>query len=285
MRTLLGAVPDGQAVDPGALAARLSWAGPVLTDQADADLERYVTGIWAEAHRLGLLALGAVTSFGRSLFDSDPEAARRLVEAMLPGPRDSVLVQNDHPAVVTGTPSSGLRALLDGAATPESRSGAWTWRFSSASVRAALDAGDTPENLIAGITEVAEGGRVPQTLTYLIEDVARRHGRVQVRPAGSCLCSDDETLLTEILNTRSLQLVRLAPTVLVSAKPQAETLAALRAAGRAPAGVRADGSQAIELPRRRRVAPPSPDVELDEMFGMPSLGDPTELARKLLDSR
>lgn len=63
---------------------------------------------------------------------------------------------------------------------------------------------------------------------------------------------------------RPLHLVRLAPTVLASAKPQAETLAAaLRAAGQAPAGLRADGSSAIEIP----ATPPRRSTsDTDEMF-------------------
>jgi XPB/Ssl2-like helicase family protein len=289
MRTLLTAVPEGQSTDPAALAARLSWQSPVLTtqdDEDDEDLQRHVTGIWREAHRLGLLAHGSVTTLGRSLFTGDPDDTRRQAEAMLPRPHDRVLLQNDLTAVVPGVPTAGLLTLLDAAATPESRSGAWTWRFSSASVRAALDAGHTPADLITRVTAAAEGGRVPQILTYLIEDVARRHGRVQVRPAGCCLCSDDETLLTEILNTRALKdlgLARLAPTVLVSTKSQPETLTALRAAGYAPAGVRADGSPAIEItPRRRAESGPS-DAELEEMFPGPALIDPAELARELSD--
>ncbi|MFI6759985.1 helicase-associated domain-containing protein [Micromonospora sp. NPDC050417] len=62
---------------------------------------------------------------------------------------------------------------------------------------------------------------MPQTLTYLINDVAHRYGRVQVRRAGYCRCRGDETLLTGLLNTHSLQalqLVQLAPTVPLSAK-------------------------------------------------------------------
>jgi len=209
---------------------------------------------------------------------------------MLPRPRASVLLQNDLTAVVTGTPSAALLALLDGAAAPESRSGAWTWRFSPASVRAALDAGTAPADLLARITEVAEGGRVPQTLAYLIDDVARRHGRVQVRPAGCCLCSDDETLLTEILHTRSLRalhLVRLARTVLASAKPPQETLAALRAAGHAPAALRLDGSPAVEIPHRRRAAAPPVDEHdgADEIDELPRLGEPAEVVRILLGNR
>jgi len=59
----------------------------------------------------------------------------------MPQDRDTVLLQADLTAVVTGTPSAGLLELLDSAAGPESRSGAWTWRFSPASIRRALAAG------------------------------------------------------------------------------------------------------------------------------------------------
>ncbi|MEO3779929.1 helicase-associated domain-containing protein [Micromonospora sp. B11E3] len=288
LRTLADVLPEGHATDPGALADRLAWQSPVLTDQADEDLHRYVTGIWREAHRLGLLAHGTATRLCRSLLTGDADATHRHAQAMLPRSRSTVLLQNDLTAVVTGTPSANLLALLDGAARPESRSGAWTWRFSPASVRGALDAGSTPADLLARITEVAEGGRVPQTLTYLINDVARRYGRVQVRPAGCCLCSDDETLLTEILNTRSLQalhLVRLAPTVLATAKSQAETLAALRAAGHAPAGLRLDGSPAIEIPQRRRADPSPTEPDSGDSFPLPRLSDPADVARALLGNR
>jgi hypothetical protein len=161
-------------------------------------------------------------------------------------------------------------------------------RFSQASIRAALDAGATPADLHTRIGEAAEGGRVPQTLTYLIDDVARRYGQVQVRPTGCCLCSDDGTLLTELLHTRSLQalnLVRLAPTVLASAKPPAETLAALRAAGHAPASLRLDGSPAIEIPRRRRAEPRPVDLDSDGMAALPRLSDPADVARTVLANR
>jgi hypothetical protein len=288
LRTLAETVPEGQAADPGTLADRVAWQSPVLTDQVDEDLQRYVTGIWREAHRLGLLAHGIVTRLCRSLLIGDYDAAYGHAEAILPQTRGSAILQNDLTAVVTGTPSGDLLALLDSAAAPESRSGAWTWRFSPASIRAALDAGNNAADLLTQITEVAEGGRVPQTLVYLIEDVARRYGQVEVRPTGCCLRSDDETLLTEILNTRSLhalRLVRLAPTVLASAKPHAETLAALRAAGHAPAALHTDGSPAIEIPRRRRAAPPPNDPDPGGMDVLPRLSDPAEIARALLGNR
>jgi hypothetical protein len=288
LRTLAEAVPEGRAADPAMLTERLTWQNPVLADQADDDLERYITGIRREAHRLGLLAHGTVTTLGRVVLSGDADAAYRCAQAMLPRPRSTVLLQSDLTAVATGIPSADLLALLNSTATAESRSGAWTWRFSPASIRAALDAGATPADLRTRITEAADGGRVPQTLTYLIDDVARRYGQVQVRPTGCCLTSDDETLLTEILHTRSLkalQLVRLAPTVLASAKPPAETLVALRAAGHAPASLRLDGRPAIEVPHRRRAEPSPTELTSDDMVAPPRLRDPADLARTVLASR
>ncbi|BEL09314.1 helicase-associated domain-containing protein [Actinoplanes sichuanensis] len=281
LRTVVEAVPAGQATTLDGLVERIAWQGPFISAEAEDQLERYVTGIWREAHRLGLLAHGAPSALCRTRLSAGADAARPQAEAMLPRALESVLLQNDLTAVVTGTPSAALLALLDGVATPESRSGAWTWRFSPGSVRAAFDAGHSAEGIRARLVEVAEGGRLPQTLDYLLDDVARRYGQVQVRPAGCCLCSEDETLLTEILHTRALktlELVRLAPTVLVSAKPPAETLAALRAAGYAPVGLRADGSPAVEIRRRRRAAP-APD-DFDD--GFPALHDPAAIARALL---
>jgi hypothetical protein len=91
-----------------------------------------------------------------------------------------------------------------------------------------------------------------------------------------------------ILHTRSLkalQLHRLAPTVLASAEPPAETLAALRAAGHAPASLHLDGSPAIEIPHRRRAEPSPTEPTSDDMADLPHLRDPADLARIVLADR
>ena len=62
---------------------------------------------------------------------------------------------------------------------------------------------------------------------------------LRVRPVGCVLRSEDPTLLAELPRVKSLAalgLTELAPTVYASALPVGETLAALRAAGYAPAG-------------------------------------------------
>ncbi|BCB86233.1 hypothetical protein Psuf_035460 [Phytohabitans suffuscus] len=84
LRTLADTVPEGQAADPDTLADRLAWQSPVLIGQVNEDLQRHVTGIWREAHRLGLLAHGTATRLCRSLLIGDFDAAYRHAEAILP---------------------------------------------------------------------------------------------------------------------------------------------------------------------------------------------------------
>ncbi|MBM0239317.1 hypothetical protein JNW88_23180 [Micromonospora sp. ATA32] len=82
-------------------------------------------------------------------------------------------------------------------------------------------------------------------------------------------------LLKEILHARSLStlgLTLLAPTVLASSAPIAETLATLRNAGYAPVGENPDGTVAVERPTRQRAVPlPVPS---DAIGTTPSLSGP-----------
>jgi hypothetical protein len=100
---------------------------------------------------------------------------------------------------------------------------------------------------------------VPQSLTYLIDDVARKHGRLRGGLASSFLRCDDPALLAEIAAhpvAGSLELRRIAPTVLVSPLPLVEVLDELRRAGYSPAAEGPDG-QIVDLrqPGRRVAAP------------------------------
>ncbi|PVZ04558.1 helicase-associated domain-containing protein [Actinomycetospora cinnamomea] len=151
-----------------------------------------------------------------------------------------------------------MRGLLADAAVPESRGAASLHRFSPGSIRAALDAGWTADELLAALRGLSERP-LPQPLEYLVGDVARRHGHVRVRPAGACLVLD-EALSEEVLRTRTLRplgLARLAPTVLTSPADPDTVLRALRTAGYFP--VREDDTGALVVERREtRLAEPDP---------------------------
>jgi hypothetical protein len=138
--------------------------------------------------------------------------------------------------VVLGHPAAALSATLDELATRESRSVATTWRFSPASIPATLDDGWTGDQVLDRLAVIAEGP-VPQPLTYLVHDVARRHGHLRGGAATCYLRGDDPALLREVVADRRLSKLGLrlvGDGVLIGDRPLDETLADLRKAGYAP---------------------------------------------------
>src|SRR5207249_8760972 len=108
--------------------------------------------------------------------------------------------------------------------------------FTPESVRGALDAGRSADELLAALGEVADNP-LPQPLEYLVRDVARRHGQVQVFAVTSCVRVADAALGAELAANRSLARLKLrvlADTVLASSASITDTIAALRKAGYAP---------------------------------------------------
>ncbi|MEP6650126.1 MAG: helicase C-terminal domain-containing protein [Lapillicoccus sp.] len=189
-----------------------------------------------EARLLGLVAHGAGTPLLRRLLADDRPALLALADAMLPAAARTATFGSDLTAVVVGPPTGELSALLDSCADREGRGGAATWRFSTASVRRALDTGSTAAQLAYRLTEVAASG-LPQPLSYLLADVGRRHGTLQVAAALAVIRCEDQALLMEVTVDRKLRKLALrlvAPTIAVSTVGEAETIAALRGAGYLP---------------------------------------------------
>jgi hypothetical protein len=268
--SLLNGLPDGYALPSleGVNALQM-YMRPLLTgDEAE---EAYPTTVmlWRELQLMGVGALHAPTGLCRALVaESGLDGAQHRsalaaeLERLLPAAQRTVLLQSDLTAVATGAPSAELAAFLDLTAERESRGGGHTWRFSEASVRRAFDTGASAEEILASLREAATAGKVPQPLQYLVTDLARRHGALRVRPVACVLRSEDPTLLAELPGVKSLAklgLTELAPTVYASMLPVEQTLAALRAAGYAPAGEHADGTVAVELVRKHRVVPQDQD--------------------------
>ncbi len=237
----------------GDLAALVRWRRPYGLGAADPRARLEAT--WAEAAVLGAAGAGCVSTAGQALL-RDEFGALPAALAAVGAAVDTVTLQADLTAVVAGTPTARLAAVLDSAADRETSGVASVWRFDGRSVRRALDAGQTPQELEAALTEVAPAG-MPQPLAYLIRDAGRRHGRIRAQAAACCLRSDDEALLAEAAADRMLRALGLrlvAPTVLLAERPLAETLATLRAAGYAPLAEHADGTPVWERQATRRGA-------------------------------
>ncbi|GEE01103.1 hypothetical protein nbrc107696_15490 [Gordonia spumicola] len=187
-RTVLEPLTDADpaveiAVD--SLVTLLGWRHPRQLRR----LTRSVVGeTLREATELGLVAHGSLTSVGRALLAVDPDAddgSAALVAAMaaaLPEPIDYFLVQADFTVTVPGPLTSGLADRLALVADLESGGAASVYRVTEDGIRRALDAGRTAAELSALFTDHSKTP-VPQSLTYLIDDVARRHGSLRVGDA------------------------------------------------------------------------------------------------------
>ncbi|MFE7120046.1 helicase-associated domain-containing protein, partial [Streptomyces sp. NPDC057654] len=276
---LLSEAPEGTAVTPDSLLARLRWerpprGGPAATETPDLR-SRLARWTLAEAELLGVTGRGVPAAHGRALLGPNPEGAAELLSPLLPAPLGHVLLQADLTAVAPGPLERPLAAMLGVLADVESKGGATVYRFTPGSVRRALDAGRTAADLQAFLTEHSRTP-VPQPLAYLIDDVARKHGRLRVGSASAYLRCDDDALLAEILADRrsaNLRLRRLAPTVLAAQAAPDALLEGLRAMGYAPAAESAEGDVVVaradvhRTPARTAPAPvpdgpPVPDETL-----------------------
>ena len=271
----LGALPKGTAIaDPADLAALLAWRAPRRGGRQRDELVRWTV---EEGTAVGVLALGSVTTAGRVLLDEGPGHAAKALADALPAPLDHVLVQADLTVIAPGRLDPDLADELAVVANVESAGSATVYRISEATVRRALDSGRTADELHE-LFRTRSRTPVPQSLTYLVDDAARRHGRLRGGAAGSFLRCDDSVLVSEVLahpEATRLELRRIAPTVLVSPLPLADVLDGLRSAGFAPAAEGPDG-QVLDLrPGGRRTTPrqraprktASPPVHADERLG------------------
>ncbi|MFF3740047.1 helicase-associated domain-containing protein [Streptomyces sp. NPDC002566] len=270
----------------------------------------------SEAELLGVTGRGALSAHGRALLgaDAEPDAgaggtavgaaatrnpttavldkavtaaaadtgaaaadAARLLAPLLPEPLDHVLLQADLTAVAPGPLHRPLADTLGVLADVESKGGATVYRFTPASVRRALDSGQTASDLHAFLTAHSRTP-VPQPLAYLIDDVARRHGHLRVGAASAYVRCDDDALLNEILADKraaALRLRRLAPTVIAAQADPATLLEGLRAMGYAPAAESAEGDVVITRALAHRTPPRTAPVPVPDG---PPVPDATLLA-------
>jgi hypothetical protein len=268
---VLADLPPGSGVDAASAAAALAWRRPRWSARLQT---APVDALLTEAHAVGVVGRGAIATPIRLLragaSEDDVTAAMAKV---LPKPIDHFLLQADLTVVVPGPLERELAEKLAAVATVESAGAAMVYRISEATIRRALDGGFTASELHA-LFERHSKTPVPQGLTYLVDDVARRHGQLRVGMASSFVRCEDPTLLAQAVAAPAMagvEMRTLAPTVAVSAAPIADVLAGLRAAGFAPAAedwsgtivdIRARGARVASPGRRRGYRPmPTPNAQ------------------------
>jgi nucleotide-binding universal stress UspA family protein len=268
---VLADLAPGLTASPAAVVETLTWRAPRRVSRgASAGIEASL----AEAAFVGLTGFDGMTGYGRLLLAelaaeapdpddplgiSSPEGyalsgSAALLDTLLPAPVDHVLLQADLSVIVPGPPEPTLAGELELLGQQESAS---VYRITPDSIRRSLDAGYSAADLHALLVRRSRTP-VPQTLTYLIDDLARRHGGMRIGSTNSYVRSDDESLVAEILADRRLQplgLRRLAPTVLACRHTPTRLLEALREAGYPPVQEDSTGAAVLTRPKARRGVP------------------------------
>jgi hypothetical protein len=247
-------LPDGTGVrDVESLVATLTWRAPRRGGRLRDEIIRWSL---EESTALGITASNALTTAGKALLSGDRNTSIEAMSEAMPTPVDHVVVQADLTVVAPGPLEPELASEMATVADVESAGHATVYRITEASIRRGLDSGRTAAELHALFTNKSITP-IPQSLTYLIDDVARRHGRLRGGAAASFLRCDDEILISEVLAHRvasEYDLRSIAPTVLISSAPLSELIAGLREAGFTPIAEGLDG-RVLDLRSRGRRIP------------------------------
>jgi len=249
----LALLRENPELDPNvpALLERMKWLTPGRFNR------EYIEWLLREAEWLGLTGQGALSTFGRAFVDGSDELG---VESALPEPVDHILIQADNSAVAPGPLTVELANMIGTLADIESRGGATVYRFSEASIRRGLDHGQTGDQIKDFLKRTSKTP-VPQPLEYLINDVAKRHGRLRVGASNSYIRCEDEGLIQQIIVDKKLdhlRLRKLAPQVLISDAESAEVITTLRESGYLPAAENSTGILVSAPAIRRAKSRPKP---------------------------
>nr|WP_255316872.1 helicase-associated domain-containing protein [Nesterenkonia sp. Act20] len=184
----------------GTLLQRLGWDRPLLR----ARVGHLLPWLVREAERLGLFAVGTLSTTGLALLDSGssaeasegaasgtPWAAGLAHLALqlgrsLPSQVDTILVQSDLTAIATGSLSAPSATALSDFAQREGHGAVPTFRFSTESLHRGLARGWSAASMLSWL-QTHSLTPLPSSLSTQITDAARSWRGVQIAPAGAWL--------------------------------------------------------------------------------------------------
>ncbi|AKK02597.1 helicase-associated domain-containing protein [Corynebacterium epidermidicanis] len=191
--------------------------------------------------------VGALTSMltGKAAQDLLPEASEKLI------------IQADMTLMSQGPLVPKVQSLLDSIGELESAGLASVYRLTESSIRHGLDLGLNAQEILDALASYSLT-ELPQSVEFLINDVARRHGSVRGGPAMSYVRCDDPSVLVHAVSVvgESLAMRVIAPTVAISQAPLIDVIRALRAVGLQPVAEDAAGMRLDLVDVPARVATP-----------------------------
>ncbi|AEQ06148.2 hypothetical protein CP258_03135 [Corynebacterium pseudotuberculosis 258] len=250
------------------LRANIGFAAPLRVSRVSPE---HIDQLIAEARWLGVLTAnnGTTSVLDALVKETEATALSRLdqiTQSLTPAEVTQLIPQADMTILAPGPLPQLLMQEMTLVGEAESMGLASVYRITESSIRRALDAGRTPEEL-TGFLKAHVLGELPQSIAYLIADVARRHGSLRGGPAMSYLRCSDEALLLEASRTPAAEIIGLrliAPTVAVSQAPLVRVLQALREEGFHPVAEDANGISIDIRPAPSRVSATLPQRHPDE---------------------
>lgn len=251
-RDLLAILGRGwQQHSPAELEALYVYHHPITSRRVT---RQTLTSIIEEAQWIGVISgsVNGALSPTSLIIEDDLDA---VTASLTPDYTTQLIAQGDNTIVAPGPVTSDMAATLSELADVESPGLAAVYRVTEASIRRGLDAGLSASHMLAFLHEHVVGG-TPESIEFLVNDVARRHGTLRGGPASSYIRCDDETLLLTACRTAEAESVGLrviAPTIAIAQAPLIKVIEALRKAGFQPVAEGADGESLDLRPRATRV--------------------------------
>lgn len=214
--------------------------------------------ILEEAVWLGILASDHSPTHMAMAIAQNPLGLHAAVQKATPRPVEYLIAQGDMTILAPGPLSPSVQHMVELIAEIESPGLASVYRITEASVKQALDAGFSTQDVEEFLQKYI-AGEVPQAISYLLADLARQQGLLRAGTA-SCYvrCEDEEFLARAVDATPGLRL--LAPTVAVSQMSLNAMLESLRRAGFQPAAEDSHGMTLDLRPKPPRISTPQPNI-------------------------
>ena len=168
----------------------------------------HMTRLIQLAELIGLSTSDISTSWFKPLLEGKVEVASKLLSAHLPKTQNKIIIQADLTIIAVGPLPTDKELELRRFVETERIGVASTYRISNLSVTYGLETGLSEADIRSLLTELTSTS-LPQPVDYLIREAATRFGRLVLRelPNGTSIESQDNILLTQILNDTSLRTI------------------------------------------------------------------------------
>ena len=173
----------------------------------------HISRLISFAELIGLSSSNYMSSWFKPLLQGDITKATKLLSENLPETQNRIIIQADLTIIAVGPLPTDKELNLRRFVETERIGVASTYRINNLTVTYGLETGLTEAEIRDLLLELS-GVALPQPVDYLIREAATRFGRLVLResPTGTLIQSNEQILLTQILNDSALKTLGITKT-------------------------------------------------------------------------